>query len=287
MNILQKLIEKIPASEEDETTPPPMAVYAPERSAAKTHGMRDVLPITLGTCADGTPVRIDVNDPELQPMALISNSNDENTQLFGQILRNIMDEYDASDVQFALLKRRSSQWTGVLAEAEERGISLGVDTISPRSEWEFLYQASEMAEQRHQGQEALTPPLVILIEDLSVLAHASSDFRLNFEWLCMYGPAVGVHLLAAITTEDALKLGRWLRYFPVRLLGSMSAVYGQRFGLHSALPPVPRSLRGNGLIPGAGTVFAVWSGTDWLYFSLPRPAAARRNNYEAMIGDDE
>ena len=282
MNIFQKLIERIPNPYETQTET--------EQSPHSILSTRDVVPLTLGLCEDGLPVRIDLNDPELQPIALISDNAQDNTLLFGHILGDLLSEHNADDVQFALLKRRESHWQEQLAAAEERGLMLSLDSINPRREWEFLYQAAEIAEQRHNGDEDIHPPLLILIEDLAVLAHSSSDFRLNFEWLCLYGPPVGLHLMAALTTQDALQLGRWLRYFPVRMLGPLSPAHGERFGLHGALPASPRSgrfTRSQGNSEGSGTTFAVWSTTEWLYFRLNPQEAHNQKVHESRTGEIE
>jgi hypothetical protein len=261
MNLFQKLIDKVPQFNEPyiETEVPPRSVLS----------SRDVVPLTLGLCEDGLPVRIDLNDPELQPIAVISDDAQDNAHLIRHIVASLLADHSAENVQFALLKQRGTHFPELLSAAEERGLMLSLDSIHPRREWEFLYQAAEIAEQRHQGIEDCSPPLLILMEDLSVLAHASSDFRLNFEWLCLYGPAVGVQIVAALTSQEALVMGRWLRYFPVRMLGPMSSLHSQRLGLHAPLPPQPRSrrlARSQGEKSSAGTYFAVWSTTEWLYF---------------------
>lgn len=263
MNILQKLIEKVPNPFDSAAD-----LQEPPRSILSS---RDVVPLTLGLCEDGLPVRIDLNDPELQPIAVISDDAQDNTLFFRHLLEQLLTDYGADDVQFALLKRRSSHFPELLSAAEERGLMLSLDSVHPRREWEFLYQAAEIAEQRHQGQEEIAPPLLILIEDLSILGQASSDFRLNFEWLCMYGPAVGVQVVVALSSQDALRMGRWLRYFPVRILGPVSAADSQRFGLHTPLPPLPRGSHLTKLQnreTAGGTHFAVWSNTEWLYFRI-------------------
>lgn len=263
MNIFQKLIEKVPNpfDEPIETQEQPRPILS----------SRDVVPLTMGMCADGLPVRIDLADPELQPMAVISDDAKDNSLLIRHILESLLADHSAESVQFALLKQRGTHFPELLSVAEERGLMLSLDSINPRREWEFLYQVSEIAEQRHQGVEDCNPPILILMEDLSVLRQASSDFRLNFEWLCLYGPAVGVQIIAALTSENALRMGRWLRYFPVRMLGPIAPVHSQRFGLHAPLPPMPSSsrfARAKGDDAGTGIYFAVWSNTEWLYFQV-------------------
>ena len=263
MNIFQKLIEKVPQYS-DTTLETEALPQSPLSSRA-------VVPLTLGICDDGLPVRIDLNDPELQPIAVISEDGENNGRLFRHIIASILADHSAEDVQFALLKKRGTHFPELLSAAEERGLMLSLDSVHPRREWEFLYQAAEIAEQRHQGVEECSPPILILIEDAAVLGRASSDFRLNFEWLCMYGPMVGIQIMVAAASEDALGLGRWLRYFPVRILGPLSPDHGQRFGLHGPLPPMPRNRRlaqSQGENGHAGTTFAVWSVTEWLYFHV-------------------
>ncbi|NSW53362.1 MAG: hypothetical protein HPY85_12730 [Anaerolineae bacterium] len=282
MNLLQKIIDKVPRPME-----PALETEELPRSILSSRG---VVPLTLGMCADGLPVRIDLADPELQPIAVISDDAQDNTLLFRHVIASLLADFQAEDVQFALLKRRATHFPDLLAAAEERGLMLSLDSIHPRREWEFLYQAAELAEQRHQGVEECRPPLVILVEDLSILGQASSDFRLNFEWLCLYGPAVGVQVVCALTSQDALRMGRWLRYFPVRILGPVSSAYSQRFGLHDPLPPLPRGTRfakAQGAEGAGGTVFAVWSSTEWLYFHLNRERNRSQAAQEILPGEDE
>ena len=205
---------------------------------------------------------IDLNDPQLEPIAIFSASESDNQLFFTHLLTNLIENGKDGSVQFALLKRKTSHWPQLLTRAEQNGILLNVEGITRQREWEFLYQAAEIAENRHQGIDSSEIPIILLIEDLSILAQASSDFRLNFEWLIQFGPAVGVHFITAVTTDSAIPLGRWLRFFPTRIIGPMPAATGHRLGLHDPLPPIPHRFQ------RSGTTFAVWNQTDWLHFLL-------------------
>jgi len=249
MNLLQKIKEKIPIE---------FNQVMPENQSS-----RAVIPLTIGECEDGLPICIDLNDPQLEPIAILSDNEQANQLLFTHLLIKLTEQQPGqNNVQFALLKRKSSHWPKLLTRAEQQGTLLNVEGINPHREWEFLYQAAEIAENRHQGTDSSEPPIILLIEDLSILANASSDFRLNFEWLIQFGSEVGIHFIVAATTRDALKLGRWLRFFTTRIIGPMPPANGHRFGLHDPLPNIPRRFQ------HTGTTFAVWNQTDWLHFLL-------------------
>ncbi|MEE4195686.1 MAG: hypothetical protein V2J07_10860, partial [Anaerolineae bacterium] len=226
---------------------------------------RKVVPLNLGVCSDGLPVRIDLNDPELEPIVAISNEVHELQQWIEHILHGLTEQRQEGEIEIALLKRRSTNLHLVTKAAEEKGLIINVHEMNPRTEWQFLFELAQRAEQRFNQQESDAPPVLILIEDLTFLKFASPDLQLTFEWLLQYGHEVGIQTMAAITCEEGYSTGRWLRYFPTRLFGSVGLEDDYHFNYYDSIPPVPQKLR------YAGTTFAVWNHTHWLFFLLKNP----------------
>ena len=229
---------------------------------------RKVVPLNLGVCSDNLPVRIDLNDPEFTPMLAISNEVKELQQWTEHILGSLTDQRAEGEVEVALLKRRSTNLDTVIKAAEEKGILISLYEMSPRREWEFLFEVAQRAEQRFQHRGEDSPPLLLMVEDLTFLKYSSPDLQLTFEWLLQFGHEVGIQTIAAVTCEDGYSMGRWLRYFPARVFGSINQQDDLHFNYADPIPPVPRKIRYD------GTTFAVWNGTSWLFFALKNPGTA-------------
>ena len=226
---------------------------------------RKVVPLNLGECSDGLPVRIDLNDPQLEPIIAFSNEVSDLQQFITHILHQLTEQRSEGEIEIALLKRRSTNLAQVVKAAEAKGLLINLYEMNPRHELEFLYEIADRTEQRFNHPEPNEAPILILVEDLTFLKFASPDLQLTFEWLVQEGHEVGVQVIAAITCEDGYSTGRWLRYFPTRLFGKIALEDDYHFNYFDKIPPVPQK------ILYAGTTFAVWNSTHWLFFLLQNP----------------
>lgn len=229
---------------------------------------REIVPLNLGEASDGLPVRIDLNDPQLEPMIAFSNEVTELQQLVTHILHQLSEQRSEGEIEIALLKRRSTNLEHVIKAAEDKGLLINRFEMNPRREWEFLYEIAQRAEQRFTHPQQDIVPVLLLIEDLTFLKFASPDLQLTFEWLLQVGHEVGIQVIAAISCKDGYSTGRWLRYFPTRLFGKIALEDDYHFNYYDKIPPVPQKIR------YAGTTFAVWNGSHWLFFVLENPQNA-------------
>lgn len=223
------------------------------------------LPLDLGTCSDGLPVRVDLGDSNLRPLLVLSSQPAELKEFTGHLLHNLVAGHEEGEIEVALLKRRSSHFSTLIQAAQDKGLLISLAESSPRLDWEFLIELARRAEARYQLPEEIMPPILVLIEDLSFIRHAAHDIQWSFEWLLQYGAPVYVHVIAAVDCEDGAQMARWLRFFTTRLLGTLTAEQQHHFNLHSDLPVAPPTIRYN------GTTFAVWNNNHWLFFLLKNP----------------
>ncbi|MBN2048227.1 MAG: hypothetical protein JW750_10330 [Anaerolineaceae bacterium] len=263
-NLLQQLIDLAPSLRQRSD-----AGQTPAHPAPIEQRSEPPCTALLGV-SSGTPVLLDLSSQQLRPIAVVSDSSQDTCAFMQQITRTALETEQPRPVQIALLKRASSNWNTFLNQYEDAPQMISVDTASRRSEWEAIYELTAIAEKRYQQESASFDPIIILIEDLSVLHRATSDFRLNFEWLCLYGGEVGIQMVCGFRTSEALKMGRWLRYFTTRILGRLPADHSERIGLH---PNLDLSYQN-----GSGINFAVWNHTAWLYFQLQNDDATERNS---------
>lgn len=276
--IKESLQDKIPEELQQLFEPLPEQGYEEEyQQEPVDFPHRTMVPLNLGVCSDGLPVRIDLNDPELDPMLAISNEVKDIQQWVEHILHGLTEQRNEGEIEIALLKRRSTNLSVVCKAAEEKGILINLHEMSPRNPWEYLYEVAQRAEQRFEHREQEAPPLVLLIEDLTFLKFAPPDLQLTFEWLLQFGHEVGIQTIAAITCEDGYSASRWLRYFPTRIFGSVNLEDDQHFNYYDTIPPVPQKIR------YTGTTFAVWNNTHWLFFALKNPQETRTNQQENAI----
>ncbi|HET60101.1 MAG TPA: hypothetical protein ENN32_07005 [Chloroflexi bacterium] len=223
------------------------------------------LPLDLGTCSDGLPVRVDLGDNNLRPLLVLSSQPNELKEFTGHILHNLVTAYAEGQAEVALLKRRSSNFAPLIQAAQEKGLLVNLAESSPRLDWEFLIELARRAEARYQQPEDPMSPILVLIEDLSFIRHAAHDIQWSFEWLLQYGAQVLVHVITAVNCEDGLQMARWLRFFTTRLFGTLTTEQQHHFNLHTDIPAAPPAIRYN------GTTFAVWNHNHWLFFLLKNP----------------
>jgi hypothetical protein len=227
-------------------------------------GFRDLPPQTavIGLCDDSLPVLFDLTDYRTGPLIVMSDDQREMTRLLQWITQTAINLNKPEQVKFIPITSNPVLWESLVDQGRQSGhlLELGSlqNSIAPG---EIILQLAEMAEIR------LSKPLnedegsvLVLMDDLHFIVEEEPDIRMNFEWLCANGPLVRIWLLSSLPTNQALTMGRWVRYFKTRILGDMPDSAFARLGLHGCKVVGKLS---------SGIEYAVWIKENWLRFRLP------------------
>jgi len=151
-------------------------------------------------------------------------------------------------------------WNPVIEEGRRNGHWLPGDLVKRREIREWTVLISELADKRLTNQE-VDFAVLMFVDDLQFITHEETYIQQNFERICKIGPGVQVWPIVSLSTNAALKMGRWIRHFRTRILGHMPVEAAARLGLHGEFDT--ENLE-------TGTEFALWISNYWLLFGLPR-----------------
>ncbi len=213
--------------------------------------------VLMGVGMDEVPVFFDLDDPQPGPLLVLGNSL-ACTRDFLRVFIHSASR-SLSQVKILVFSSQPESWSKDMARFIHEGTCLGVFGVDEPAGEEWMLRMAERTEKR-QASRRHCGHVLLLLDDLGFLLRASSEVRMNFEWLCTNGPQARIWPVVALTAAAALELGRWLRYFRTRILGHMPDAVAARLGLHAGL-------RSHALYPGRQ--YAVRIADEWLRFWLP------------------
>jgi hypothetical protein len=226
----------------------------------------------LGYCEDGLPMLFDLSDARTGPLLVLGDSEAGKSNLVRVILSSATHFNRPSDFQYLLITSRPDEYQGLVERDTQSGHCLGSYAANDQEVGKQLIDMASMAEERYNSQEP-APAVVIVLDDLRFAPGLDCDTRLNFEWLLKHGPPVQIWPVAALTTQAALDMGRWISQFRTRLIGKMPERAAHRLSMYAGL-------RSSQMM--AGRQFGIHIYDHWLRFWVP---VNERNEHRG--GQDE
>jgi hypothetical protein len=235
--------------------------------------------IPIGVTDAARPLLLDLDDPQPGPILIVGDEIDGNRDLLKLLAQSACANLSSQEIKFLVLTSQPENWKSwvVSLQKSERCLAILENDTSDVGDW--IIQMAEQVEQRFSSRN-LSAPILLLIDGLDLVSRAESDVQLNFEWLCQNATGAQVWPVAALPTGMALEMGRWIRHFHTRLLGSMPNHAAVRLGLSEGLDS-------EGL--AAGRQFAVRIQDEWINFWLPKsiinpkPMEARPDNQNTEV----
>jgi hypothetical protein len=188
--------------------------------------------IAIGMSADGSPVLFDLSDPSLGAILVLAEHNESSLAFLRLILHSAMNVH--APFKTLIISSQPDIWEVEVKPFISAGKCLGCYGVDDSQSGAWVMRLAKRVEQRYKGRRN-GAPVIMLVDDLSFLTRADSDVRLNFEWLLSNGPQMGVWIVVALTTSNAMLVGRWVRFFHTRILGKMPAKAALRLGMYAGL----------------------------------------------------
>jgi len=206
----------------------------------------------LGVCEDGLPVLADLSDQNISPIVILGDKGCGKSSLMLEFLVSALHWSPDPTIQFLVISDQPELFERYCQEYTSS--CLGLFKPFDLQVEEALFILTERIEEA-----GLSPKATVLVfvDNLSMVRTASSDFRNRLEQILREGAAANIWLIAELSTDEALKMGRWLRYFRTRVLGTMLPQAFRRLGLHSGLDIQ---------ILSSSHQFAVFTQEQWLKF---------------------
>lgn len=210
----------------------------------------------LGVCDDHLPVLFDLSDAESGAPIVLANARSGKTMLLQTWLRTAFEFDRAGTLRATVIASRPEEWSKM---SQMQNCSQIAAPGTPEA-LAALSAVVETIQQRLERRGRIQPQMVFF-DDLAFLPGARTDFQLAVDQILRLGPQVNIWPMAALSTGQALEMGRWVRHFRVRVLGNMPNSAAMRLGAFDGLDA-------EGLIPRRQ--FAVRVSGAWMSFQSLR-----------------
>ncbi len=218
------------------------------------------LACTLGRCADGLPVLLDLGSPAAGALLVCADPRSGKTALMQAALASLLQDNPAEMVQYLVISPQPRGWEQPGLPRGAEGQALGIFSPRDPAALDWLDQLVEEMEHRF-AVSCDRPAVLALIDGLDALLQSGPRQRASLEALILNGPQVGLWPVCSLETAAALRQTRLLRLFGTILAGRINdAQAAERICLSRSTPAAA-------LRPGQ---FAFPIGPDWKAFS---PAA--------------
>ena len=214
--------------------------------------------LSLGLCEDGLPVLLDLQDPRPGALLILGAAQSGKTGFLQLMLQTLILNNSAYEASYAVIYSREEEWRSYCDRGWQRGYCIEAVASYESGVVELVHKMASLAEQRYSGRH-LGPPVLLVIDDLHLLLQVDLEVRLNLEWLCKNGPAMGVWPVASLPASQAQAFSHWVELFTTRVFGHMSRLEAGRLG-------APR-LDAERLL--SGRQFSVQIQNEWTPFWLP------------------
>lgn len=219
----------------------------------------------LGYCDDGLPVLFDFTQAATGPLLILGDHGSGKTNLLRLLLTSAIRASTPRQLKYLLIGAHPEEYSDLPAQTGDPKHCIELLGSYDQEAGKAIVRMAELAEERYQSRRA-EPAVLVVIDDVRFVAAATTDTRLNFEWLLKHGPAVQVWPVVTLPTETALEMGRWTAHFRTRILGKMPDKPANRLGLYPGLGAARLE---------AGKQFGVYMGSNWMRFWVPRASPAQ------------
>jgi len=206
----------------------------------------------LGVASDGLPVLLNLHDPVPGPILVTGDAGTGKTTLLQTTALAAGMMHQPDQLQFGILTSHPDEWNGF----EEIPNNVGIFPLSHQSTEDFILSLASWAH----GNKTSRQSILLLIDDLEVIAKLDFEARQNLRWLLLRGPARRVWPIITINPNRMAETGAWLEAFHTRVYGSIQNIHlARQMDAHNAELD---SLN-------IGTQFAMREGDHWLRFWIP------------------
>jgi DNA translocase FtsK/SpoIIIE-like protein len=208
--------------------------------------------LLFGLAGDGLPVLLSLLNPRPGPVLIVGDAGTGKTNFLRTVAQAAVWMHDPQDLRFGVVTPTPESWQGWDALPHYEGLWSSYDGRLR----DVFFDLAAWAQSNKQNQSTL-----LLIDDLSALAHLDAPLLENLHWILTQGPAHRLWPLVTINAQLAMDLKPWVSLFHTRIYGIIRDPI-----IAGTLTP----MAGAGLdmlLPGAQ--FAMRERARWIHFFLP------------------
>jgi hypothetical protein len=206
----------------------------------------------LGLASDGLPLLLNLFDPAPGSVMVLGDAGAGKTAFLKVIARALALSHKPARADYAVISPLPHEWEGWNTQPN----CMGIWPSSSRETGDLLFDLAAWA-QRPEKDGAK----ILLIDDMSSLAHLEREELETLYWLFRFGPQGRVWPLVTLNAGFSRELPNWVTMFRTRIFGRVKDPL-----LEDELAWLPDSRLGS-LLPGAQ--FAMREKSQWLRFWLP------------------
>jgi hypothetical protein len=165
----------------------------------------------LGIASDGLPVLLNLHDPMPGPLLIPGEAGSGKTDFLKSIVRALLRTHKASELQYGVLTNHSEEWD----EVDTTPHRVGVFPIGHSSAQDFMLSLASWAHANKDSKQSV----LLLVDDLEVLARLDFDALQNFRWLLARGPTRRVWPVITMSAERYGQVLAWIPIFRTRIFG--------------------------------------------------------------------
>ncbi len=206
----------------------------------------------LGMASDGLPVLLNLHDPLPGPLLITGDEGVGKTSLLQMIVHVAQQTHSVDDLQYAVITPRPEEWDTVASTQHQVGIFSAThpsakDVLLSLAGWAHAHRS--------------TQAVLLLIDDLEVVAGMDSEVLSSLRWLLLRGPNRRVWLLVTVRAARYGQVLGWIPMFRTRIFGQVTQ------------PEVASALGGDEASAlgelEAGRQFSLRENGRWIRFWMP------------------
>jgi hypothetical protein len=168
----------------------------------------------LGIAADGLPVLLNLHDAHPGPLLIAGDAGSGKTDFLRTIAQAAAQTHRPADLQFGVVTSYPDEWEST------QGIShrVGVFPIGHPSAQEFIHSLAAWAHSNKHTHQCM----LLLIDDLELLASLEPESVQDFRWLLLRGTARRVWPIVTMNAPRYGQVASWLQNFRTRIFGRVA-----------------------------------------------------------------
>ncbi|HVF25608.1 MAG TPA: FtsK/SpoIIIE domain-containing protein [Anaerolineales bacterium] len=207
-------LEALAELKADESAPPPVQQMPVAPTLSEVLAGIGPLPreaLLMGVASDGLPVLLNLRDPLPGPILVVGDAGVGKTIFLQTMAQSVLQSHDPNNVQYGVITNHPEEWESVVATAHRAGL-FSPDQAGAQ---DIIVSLASWAHANRNARQSV----LLLIDDLEVVANLDADTLQSFRWLLLRGPARRVWPVITLSAEKYTQVVSWLQSFRTRIFG--------------------------------------------------------------------
>ncbi len=249
--MLEALIELAPEVRALENSPKPLSPAISSVIAAYNPLPAEAL--FLGVAEDGLPVLLNVEDSVPGPILISGDEGSGKTNFLKSIAAGVQLTHTDKEIQYGVITSHPEEWNRLPQSSNCVDIFPAYKTDAEN----FINSVSSWAHANRRDSQAV----LLLIDDLTVIAKMDFEARQSLRWLLLRGPSRRVWPIVTLNPNYLGQIHPWDEFFHTRIFGKIDNQELARTMTESENTQLSTL--------NAGTQFTIREDDQWLKFWIP------------------